>query len=153
MSSKLELSSDSHLVFVTGKLAEQAVREVVERLSSQYAFQYTIEVLPITVAALITPKWLIRKLHLPTHASHLVLPGFCDADMDALKQHFTQEVVIGPKDCKSKRGAWLISAMISMSYRVKSIGCRDLPNNSPMSRQSFGPITTSCVKCCFNASM
>lgn len=100
MSSKLELSNDSHVVFVTGKLAEQAVREVVKRLSSRYAFEYTVEVLPITVAALITPKWLMRKLQMPTHASHLVLPGSCGAEVDALNDHFTQEVVIGPKDCR-----------------------------------------------------
>ncbi|MEO1524232.1 MAG: DUF6513 domain-containing protein [Planctomycetota bacterium] len=100
MTSKLTLSSESHVVFVTGKLAEQAVRQSVERLSSEYGFRYTVEVLPITVAALITPKWLMRKLKPPKEASHLVLPGFLEVGREVLSDHFTQEVVIGPKDCR-----------------------------------------------------
>ena len=100
MARKLALSTESHVVFVTGKLAEHSVRSIVKRLSDEYGFEYTVEVLPITVAALITPKWLMRKLQPPAHATHLVLPGFCSVGIETLKGHFEQEVVIGPKDCR-----------------------------------------------------
>ncbi len=45
--------------FVTGKLAEGALREIVASLAQKLQFQYTIDVLPITVAALMTPQWLL----------------------------------------------------------------------------------------------
>ena len=100
MTSKLALSPDSHVVFVTGRLAEQAVREVTEHLSIEYGFSHTVVVLPITVAALITPKWLIRKFQPPAHATHLVLPGHCSLGIESITEHFPQEVVVGPKDCR-----------------------------------------------------
>ena len=47
--------SREHIHFVTGRLAEYALRPVVESLDQRIGFDYSIDVLPITVAALMTP--------------------------------------------------------------------------------------------------
>ncbi len=47
-----------HYLFVTGRLAEASLRRVVEELASPAGFDYSIAVMPITVAALMTPKWI-----------------------------------------------------------------------------------------------
>lgn len=67
---------DHHYHFVTGRLAEGAVRDIVARLAETFGFRYSIDVMPITVAALMTPKWLRRHLTVPQAATHVVLPGF-----------------------------------------------------------------------------
>lgn len=100
MHPKLEPNDQHHLHFVTGKLAESAVRDVVDPLSKKYAFEYSVGVMPITVAALITPKWLIRKLQVPEQATHIVVPGFCETGISLLEQHFSLPVVLGPRDCR-----------------------------------------------------
>ena len=43
-------------------------------------FGYSIDVLPITVAALMTPEWIARKLTLDPRATLLLLPGYCEGD-------------------------------------------------------------------------
>ena len=41
-----------HIHFVTGRLAEHALRQMLDQLAPQARFTCTLEVLPITVAAL-----------------------------------------------------------------------------------------------------
>ncbi len=48
------MSINQSIHFVTGKLAEASLREVVSALADKLLFHYTIDVLPITVAALMT---------------------------------------------------------------------------------------------------
>ena len=49
-----------HYVFLTGKLAEPALRRVLAGLAPAAGFEYTVAVLPITVAALATTPWIAR---------------------------------------------------------------------------------------------
>ena len=70
--------------FVTGRLAESAVREIVDELSKRHGFAYTIDVLPITVAALMTPKWLMRHIAIPTHTTRVLLPGYLAPHLDEI---------------------------------------------------------------------
>ncbi|MEM9587698.1 MAG: DUF6513 domain-containing protein [Planctomycetota bacterium] len=93
-------TSDDHLHFVTGKLAQQAVRDIVDQLASQYGFAYSIDVLPITVAALMTPKWIGRHLNVPQQTTHIVVPGYCETGLDALAEAHSVVVLRGPKDCR-----------------------------------------------------
>ena len=51
-----------HVHFVTGRLAEYALRPVVASLAERTGFAYSIDVLPITVAALMTPAWIARHV-------------------------------------------------------------------------------------------
>ena len=52
-------------LFVTGRLAEFSLRKVLADLSAQAGFTAEVAVLPITVAALMTPRWVARHLEIP----------------------------------------------------------------------------------------
>src|SRR4051794_16609969 len=70
------------IVFVTGKLAEYSLRRLVERLSDQVGFEYRVAVLPISVAALMQAEWVARKLVLDDSPNRVVLPGWCQGELD-----------------------------------------------------------------------
>ncbi|MFN9986098.1 MAG: DUF6513 domain-containing protein [Pirellula sp.] len=86
--------------FVTGKLAEPAVREIVSQLSASRGFDYTIDVLPITVAALMTPTWLMRHLKIPPSATKVLLPGYLTPHLDQIRGAIPVPVECGPKDVR-----------------------------------------------------
>ncbi|WP_146512963.1 DUF6513 domain-containing protein [Rubripirellula amarantea] len=90
-----------HFHFITGKLAEVALRDVVSKLSHEYGFAYSIGVAPITVAALITPKWLLRHWDVPSQATHVVVPGYCEQGISLLQESSQIPVLLGPVDCRS----------------------------------------------------
>ncbi len=90
-----------HILFVTGQLAESAVRAAVEPLSKSVGFDYTIAVLPITVAALMTPKWLLRKLEVPAHVTRIVVPGYLESGIDELQSGLQVPVISGPRDVRN----------------------------------------------------
>jgi dihydropteroate synthase-like protein len=89
-----------HIHFVTGRLAEHALKSVVAPLAAEVGFDYTVDVLPITVAALMTPEWIARHWHVPVSATRIVLPGYCDGDLTPLRVHTTAAVEIGPRDLR-----------------------------------------------------
>src|SRR5436190_13550434 len=90
-----------HIHFVTGRLAERSLRSVVEKLSQSAGFDYSISVLGITVAALMTPQWIARRLSVPAGATRLLVPGYCQGDLQPLRD-LVPNVVIerGPKDLR-----------------------------------------------------
>ena len=88
--------------FVTGRLAEKAVRDEVSRLEAEFGFQGTVQALPISVAALMTAKWIARHLSLPEGTSRVIVPGFCD-QVAALQEAFGVPFEIGPKDVRRLR--------------------------------------------------
>ena len=94
-------SSDHHYHFVTGRLAESALRSILEKLANEYKFEYSIDVMPITVAALMTPRWIRRHLEVPAAATHLVLPGYCETGTEELAESSDIPILIGPKDCRA----------------------------------------------------
>ena len=47
----------SRLLFVTGRLAEFALRRELDDLASRAGFTAEVAVLPISVAALMSPRW------------------------------------------------------------------------------------------------
>jgi len=89
-----------HFHFVTGRLAETALREVVEELAAKLGLQYTIDVMPITVAALMTPKWLMRHLQIPAQATAVVLPGYLQESGHDLASQWGIDVIFGPRDLR-----------------------------------------------------
>lgn len=89
-----------HYHFVTGRLAQHALREVVESLSHSVGFDYSIGVMPITVAALITPKWLMRHLSIPPVATSLVLPGYLADSRAEIESAINIPVRFGPRDLR-----------------------------------------------------
>jgi dihydropteroate synthase-like protein len=89
-----------HIHFVTGRLAERALRSVVDPLAAEVGFDYSVGVMPITVAALMTPQWIARHIDPPTAATQILLPGYCDSDHETLSQHVSVPVQVGPRDLR-----------------------------------------------------
>ncbi len=89
-----------HIHFVTGRLAEGALRSVVAKLAEHEGFQYSIDVLPITVAALMTPAWIARRWNPPTQATRVVLPGYCGGDLAPLLSSCAATIEVGPRDLR-----------------------------------------------------
>ena len=88
------------ILFVTGKLAEPALRRMLEPLAEQTGFTAEVAALPITVAALLTTEWVGRKLKPPAATDRIILPGFCRGDMVALAGKLGLPVERGPKDLR-----------------------------------------------------
>lgn len=90
-----------HIHFVTGRLAEHSLRRVVETLAPTVGFEYSISVLGITVAALMTPQWIARRLQVPAAATRVLLPGYCSGDLQPVCAAAPQaQVERGPKDLR-----------------------------------------------------
>lgn len=89
-----------HYHFVTGRLAEHAVRRTVEHVAEKVGFAYSIQVLPITVAALMTSRWLLRHLEVPDSATQLFVPGYLAKELDALREAVGIDVQVGPRDIR-----------------------------------------------------
>ncbi len=56
--------------------------------------------LPITVAALMTPKWLLRHIQVPESASRVVLPGYLAEGVEEIRSALDCRIEIGPKDIR-----------------------------------------------------
>lgn len=89
-----------HIHFVTGRLAEHALKATVQPLAAEVGFSYSIEVLPITVAALMSPTWIAKHIQVPTAADRVVIPGYCGGDLEPLINKLNLEVEVGPRDLR-----------------------------------------------------
>jgi dihydropteroate synthase-like protein len=90
-----------HIHFVTGRLAERSLRSTVEKLSASAGFDYSISVLPITVAALMTPQWIAKRLSIPGGVTRLLVPGYCQGDLQPLRDLAPGAAIErGPKDLR-----------------------------------------------------
>jgi dihydropteroate synthase-like protein len=67
-------------------------------LAEKVGFQYSVDVLPITVAALMTPAWIARHLRTPVHATRILIPGYCQGDLAPLETAVSVPLEIGPRD-------------------------------------------------------
>ncbi len=89
------------ILFVTGRLAEPALRREVEALAPKAGFEAEVAVLPITVAALLTADWVRRKLPAPAAGvSRVILPGLCRGELAPLAEAWGVPVELGPKDLR-----------------------------------------------------
>jgi dihydropteroate synthase len=92
--------SREHYVFVTGRLAEPALRETLAELAEAVGFDYSVQVMPITVAALMTPKWIARRMERPAPATRVMIPGYCEGDLGPLERVARVPVEVGPRDLR-----------------------------------------------------
>lgn len=89
-----------HLLFVTGKLAEPALRRALEELAPRAGFEYRVAVLPITVVALATTPWIARHLTVPEGIDRVILPGLCTGDLEPVRERFGRPIERGPRDLR-----------------------------------------------------
>lgn len=92
--------SREHIQFVTGRLAEFSLRKVLETLAPQAGFDYTLDVLGITVAALMTPDWIARRVAKVPEATKVLVPGYCQGDLAPIAAAVGKPVERGPKDLR-----------------------------------------------------
>jgi dihydropteroate synthase len=84
-------------LFVTGRLAEPALRGVVSDLE----IDHQIAVMNISVAALMTTRWIAKRLKTPEGVDNIVIPGLCEGDVDTLQQATGLPVRKGPADVRA----------------------------------------------------
>src|SRR5581483_8566041 len=87
-----------HIHFVTGRLAETALRRQLEQLAPIAGFDYSMEVLGIRVAALMTAPWVARRIHVPRGSTRVMVPGYCQGELLPIEESAQVPVVRGPKD-------------------------------------------------------
>ena len=92
------INSTSYVLFVTGRLAEASLREVVERIATTIGFRYEIVVPGIQVAALLHTNLLMKRLTVPHPIDRVIVPGWCQGDLTLLAQHFGKPFERGPRD-------------------------------------------------------
>lgn len=95
------------LLFLTGKLAEKSLNKVLQEIqlkSQQNAktakFKYRVEQIGVSVAALMTPDMIARRLKDTGGANKMILPGLCQGDLSQLHRQFGIPVERGPEDLK-----------------------------------------------------
>lgn len=91
----------AHVLFLTGKLAEPALRRMAETLADTYGFRASVAVLPITVVALAPTAWIAARLSAPEDVDRVVVPGLCPGELTPIQAAIPHAVVErGPKDLR-----------------------------------------------------
>ncbi len=86
------------VLFVTGKLAEPALRRTLGEMAP--AFAWDVAVMKITVAALMTTPWIARFLEVPAGTDLVLIPGLCEGDPALIAEQTGVTVEKGPKDLR-----------------------------------------------------
>lgn len=87
-----------HFVFVTGRLAEPFLNRILLDLSTAYDFRYSVAVMPIAIAGLMSVPWIAERLKVPPNATRIFLPGRCSGDVRDLEAKVGVPVERGPND-------------------------------------------------------
>jgi len=94
----LDAAAPRRVLFVTGRLAEPALRRTLAEMAP--AFAYDVAVMKITVAALMTTPWIARFLVVPAGTDLVLIPGLCEGDPAVIAARAGEDVRVekGPKD-------------------------------------------------------
>lgn len=84
--------------FVTGKLAADALVATLQQI--ELDFDYEVEVLNISVAALMSTDWIARHLSGAHGSRQIMISGWCQGDLAVIEDRMGVPVVRGPKDLK-----------------------------------------------------
>ena len=86
------------VVFVTGRLAEPALRRVLAEMAPPFA--YDVAALGITVAALMTAPWIADRLRVSEGTDLVLIPGLCEGDAEIVSRRLGVAVQKGPDDLR-----------------------------------------------------
>jgi dihydropteroate synthase-like protein len=86
------------ILFITGRLAESAIRRVLSEIQQNANLDCDVKVLGISVAALMHVDWVSRKLEITGTFDRVILPGWCQGDISKLQVQFGMPFELGPKD-------------------------------------------------------
>ena len=92
-----------NLLFLTGKLAEKSLNKVLSEVQANLKtppFKYRVAQIGVSVAALMTPDLIVRRLKNTGDANKMILPGLCQGDLSQLHRQFGIPVERGPNDLK-----------------------------------------------------
>ncbi len=92
-----------NLLFLTGKLAEKSLHKVLSEVQGNPktpAFKYRVEQIGVSVAALMTPDLIARRLKETGDADKVIIPGLCQGDLSGLEAQYGVPVERGPADLK-----------------------------------------------------
>lgn len=87
-----------HILFLTGKLAEKQLRQILEKIQPE--FTYTVHQLGIKVAALMTADMIARRLKDTFNANRIIVPGRCRGDLESLSKDMGLPIERGPDELK-----------------------------------------------------
>jgi dihydropteroate synthase-like protein len=90
------------VLFVTGRLAEPALRSTLAEMAPAFACE--VAVMKITVAALMTTPWIARFLEVPADTDLVLIPGLCEGDPAVIADKAGVRVEKGPKDLRQIPG-------------------------------------------------
>jgi dihydropteroate synthase-like protein len=91
------------LLFLTGKLAEKSLHKVLSEVQANPKipqFKYRVEQIGVSVAALMTPDLIARRLKDVGDSNKVILPGLCQGDLSALQAQLGVPIERGPEDLK-----------------------------------------------------
>lgn len=89
---------DKEYLFVTGRLAEDALRATLA--GAELDFDYEVVALECSVASLMRAEWIARRLDGSRGCRQVMVPGLCRGDPGLVEQAAGVPVVKGPKDLK-----------------------------------------------------
>ncbi|WP_250529633.1 DUF6513 domain-containing protein [Caballeronia sp. ATUFL_F1_KS4A] len=94
-----------HIVFLTGRLAEPSLRQVLESIAPAAAgspFTWEVREIGLQVAGLMTADMIRRRVATPLGegTTRMIVPGRCRGDLDALTAHYGVKVERGPEEVK-----------------------------------------------------
>ena len=80
--------TEKTLLFVTGRLAEGSLRDVLQTVAPLAGFRFEVTVPGIQVAALLHTGLLKRRLTVPDHIDQVIVPGWCQGELAELEVQF-----------------------------------------------------------------
>lgn len=92
-----------NLLFLTGKLAEKSLHKVLSEVQDNPKtppFKYRVEQIGVSVAALMTPDLIARRVKQTGDADKVIIPGLCQGDLTKLEAQYGIPVERGPEDLK-----------------------------------------------------
>ena len=92
-----------NILFLTGKLAEKSLNKVLSEVQDNPKtppFKYRVEQIGVSVAALMTPDLIARRVKQTGDADKVIVPGLCQGDLTKLEAQYVIPVERGPEDLK-----------------------------------------------------